>query len=219
MADAKRQTAKSVNADSGERSWLPRPSLAEPPRSSVVAAMLAFPEIVANGSYALGGMGPWGYALPNSEKGRYGTLRILANYLRDEGHTPTAAAWAVYHLAGLGFIVDTGEKLKDGERWCVTTPALLDWWRNGCPLESSKGTLTHEGKRLARRTRATQGNNGRPPIEGKDEQQRLQLWDDWQTAKAAGIEAKAFCGDQGLSVPELYKIGDWIATRRRRGRP
>lgn len=51
----------------------------------------------------------WSYALPTSEKGRYGTLVIMAHHLCTEGHTPTAAAWAVYWLAKHGLIVQTGE--------------------------------------------------------------------------------------------------------------
>lgn len=131
-----------------EQQWPQPPTLAEPPQASVLSAMIAFPEIVANGSYAGGGFGAWSYALPTSEKGRYGTLGIMAHHLCTEGHTPTAAAWAVYWLAKRGLIVQTGETVADGESWCVTMPALLDWWRKGCPIESlgdSRSTDKRDG--------------------------------------------------------------------------
>ena len=74
-----------------------------------------------------------------------------------------------------------------------------------------------EGKRLSPRRKPPKGKAGRPRIEGSKETRDLELFDRWQTAKDAKIEAKAFCTDEDITIAELDRIVDWVATRRRRG--
>lgn len=73
------------------------------------------------------------------------------------------------------------------------------------------------GQRSSRRGSPRKGKAGRPKVDGEDEKRDLQLFADWQTAKTAGIAAKDFCTDKGIKVPELDRVVDWVAKRRRRG--
>ncbi len=118
-----------------DRKGLCVPQLVEPHRNRVLAAMVAFPEAVANGGSF------WGGPLVTTEQEWHSTLNRMAHQLCDSGggFSLPEAAWAVYRLAERGFLMEGTETTNDGESFWWTTPALWEWRRNGCPVESSAG--------------------------------------------------------------------------------
>ncbi|MBC7819014.1 MAG: hypothetical protein IAG10_19160 [Planctomycetaceae bacterium] len=139
----------------------------------------------------------------------------MADMVASEGCPRTAAEWAVYRAAQIGFIVVV--EWSNEAAWCQTTRSLMEWWQQGCPLEFVKERLTGGSKNATRRRTTRKGKGGRPKVDGEKEQQDFKLFDRWQTAKEAKTAAKDFCDDEGITIGELDRIVDWVATRRRRG--
>lgn len=79
-----------------------------------------------------------------------------------------------------------------------------------------------EGKRLSPRRKPPKGKAGRPPTQGTKKERKLELYNEWQTAKAAGITMKEFCADEdnrkrGITEKQINNAVDFVYRRRKRG--